>query len=122
MRLHVQRLHLRTVQMGSRPDLHRDTTRFAALLQRVVYPQQTTRRRLELARVTRPVRFAVPRAFGAGLRECAPERFEEGLVREKVDVLDVVVGLVLALELLLRLARVHALEDAEPPAHDAWSV
>jgi len=34
-----------------------------------------------------------------------------------VDVLDVIVGLVLALRLLARLPGVDALQDAQPPAH-----
>ena len=42
----------------------------------------------------------------------APEDLQQGLVHEPVDVLDMVVGLVGSLDLLLRLTRVDALENA----------
>lgn len=45
-----------------------------------------------------------------------PERLQEGFMCKEVDVLQVVVRLVLPLNLLLGLARVDALEDAQPPA------
>ena len=45
----------------------------------------------------------------------SPKLVEKGLVCKKIDVLDVVVGLALSLCLLLRLARVNALENAQPP-------
>ncbi len=41
-----------------------------------------------------------------------PERLQQWLMHQEIDVLDVVVGLVGAMHLLLRLARVDALEDA----------
>ena len=46
----------------------------------------------------------------------APELVQERLVQKEVDVLDVVVGLVEPIWLLLGLARVNPLENAEPAA------
>ena len=47
---------------------------------------------------------------------CAPKGFQQRLVLQEGDVLDMVVCLVLPLDLLPRLPRVNALEDAELPA------
>ena len=54
------------------------------------------------------------RALGSrGARLLLSERVEERLMRKEDDVLGKEVGGVASLELLLRLARIHALEDAE---------
>lgn len=45
-----------------------------------------------------------------------PELFEERLMREEVDILEVVVCFVLAMDLLLGLAGMDAFQDAEAPA------
>ena len=48
-----------------------------------------------------------------------PERLQQWLMHQEIYVLDVVVGLVGAMHLLLGLARVDALEDAQAPAAGA---
>ena len=65
---------------------------------------QAVLRLLLLQTVHGVVRLLRPGALDLALvRAKLAEFLEEGLVREEVDVLDVVVGLVLALELLLGL-------------------
>lgn len=61
-----------------------------------------------------------PRAHLLLVRLCRAQRRDERLVCEPGDVLDVVVGLVGALGLLLGLAGVDALEDAEAPLEGGW--
>ena len=45
----------------------------------------------------------------------APERLQQGLVGQEVDVFDMIVRFVLPFELLLGLAWVDALQNAQPP-------
>lgn len=49
-------------------------------------------------------------------RVCEPEFFEQRFMREEIDILEMVVRFVLAMDLLLRLAGVDAFQDAEAPA------
>ena len=45
-----------------------------------------------------------------------PELLQERLMRQEIDILEMVVGLVLAMNFLLGLARMYAFQDAEAPA------